>query len=59
MPNPTEDCKKKATIDSQADQADKHIDKVLGDPSLSQNLKKELNLAKDNLRNIMGDHHHL
>jgi hypothetical protein len=56
---PNNECPKKETIDSQAKQADKHIDKVLGEPSLSQNLKNELNLAKDNLRKIMGDHHHL
>jgi len=57
MPNNKKDCPHKPTIDNEAKKAGDHIDKVLGDPALSQNLKNELNLAKDNLNNIMRDHH--
>jgi hypothetical protein len=56
MPN-NKDCPKKDAINKEAKEAKGHIDKVLSDPALSQNLKNELNLAKANLdKNAMDNH---
>jgi len=56
MPN-GQRCQKKDAIDKEADDAKGHIDKVLADPSLSQNLKNELDLALTNIKNIRMDNH--
>jgi hypothetical protein len=48
MPN-AEDCPHKDGINKETKEAKDHIDKVLSDPALSQNLKNELNLAKKTL----------
>jgi hypothetical protein len=56
MPN-GQNCPKKDAIDKEAKEAKGHIDKVLADPSLSQNLKNELDLAKKNLDKIAMDNH--
>jgi len=56
MPN-TEHCPHKDGINKEAKDAKGHIDNVLADPSLSQNLKNELNLAKKNLDKITMDNH--
>ena len=56
MPNGP-NCPKKNAIDKEAKEAEGHIDNVLADPSLKQNLKNELDLAKKNLDKIAMDNH--
>jgi hypothetical protein len=58
MPNTTNPCPQKPTIDDEAMEAKGHIDKVLMDATLLPSLKSELNLAIEHLKNITGDHHH-
>lgn len=60
MANSTTPCPDKAKIDAQAQQAIDAIDPVLAatNPSATD-LKKALNVARDTLKTIRSDPHHL
>jgi hypothetical protein len=60
MANDKTDCEKKAAIDAKAQKAIDAADPVLQNTNAAvTDLRKALQLSRDTLKEIMGDHHHL
>lgn len=60
MANDKTDCVKKPEIDQKAQKAIDAADPVLQNTNAQPtDLRKALQLARDTLKDIMGDHHHL